>query len=353
MSSTGFIVSGYGDLSTILKPITSTAGPATNFIASDGYDLNEWFEMSATPGNANADQIQYDTNYDMSYNGTPTDLRYMFQNINYNPDPISFTPSSNFVLVQSGSNYILSCITNSGTTNTVTFNVGISNVNFVIVGGGGGGGSSNQYAENGGGGGEGGQTVLTTLGTVQTSNYVTLIIGNGGASSTNGNSSTVNYILGGMTFIDTANPGVKGSNATDSSGGTGGSGLYNGGNGGRGGNYLTNVNAVNGSASDQTAVNIFGTNYYFGGGGGGGSYDQQSGSSFGGLGGGKGGGNGQNGNNKQIYTTPYNVSYNPATTNSFPNSGGGGNGGNGNGSSANNPGGTGNSGIIVIYFTYP
>ena len=85
MSTTGFIVSGYGDLSTILKPITSTAGPATNFIASNGYDLNEWFQMSTTPGTSNADQVQYDTNFIMTYNGVPTDLRYMFQNINYNP----------------------------------------------------------------------------------------------------------------------------------------------------------------------------------------------------------------------------------------------------------------------------
>lgn len=347
MSTTGFLYSTDEDLSIIFKARTSTAGPATNFIASDNRDLNEWFEMSATPGTSNADQIQYNTNYIMTYNGVPTDLRYMFKMM----DPISFSPSSNFILVQSGSNYILSCIANSGTTNTVTFNVGISNVNFIIVAGGGGGGSSSPNAQNGGGGGEGGQTVLTTLATVQTSNYVTLIIGNGGNSSTNGNSSTVNYFINSMTFTDSANPGYKGENATSLIGGAGGNGNHNGGNGGRGG-YSSN-NSVNGSASTQTLIDIFGTTYYFGGGGGGGSRNGQSGNSFGGLGGGSGGGNGQNGNNQQIYTTPYNVSYNPATTNSFPNSGGGGSGGNGNGTNANNPGGSGNSGIIVIYFTYP
>jgi hypothetical protein len=345
--STGFIVNTAdlnGDLSTFFKPKATAGGLATNFIASDARDLSEWFEMSTIPG----DQIAYDTNYICDAYG---DLKNAFVSINYNPDPISFSPSENFVLVQTGSNYVLSCTANSGTTNTVTFNVGISNVNFVIVAGGGGGGSSSPNAQNGGGGGEGGQTLIRGPSTVQNNDYVTLIIGDGGNSSTIGNSSTTNYFFNSESGSWSANPGDKGDNATASIGGAGGNNSHNGGNGGRGG-YSSN-NSVNGSASTQTIINIFGTDYYFGGGGGGGSRNQQVGSSFGGLGGGGGGGNSTNGNNGQIYTTPYNVSYNPATRNSFPNSGGGGSGGNGNGSTANNPGGMGNSGIIVIYFTYP
>jgi hypothetical protein len=344
MSNTGFTVTGQGDLSTILKARTSAAGSATNFIASDGRDLNQWFEMSTTPGTSNTDQISYNTNYVMTYNGLQTDLRYMFQNINYISDPYTLSPSGNFVVIQNGNDYVISCT--SGSSNTITFNVAIPSVTFTLVGGGGSGGPVRDRT-GGGGGGAGGASNQQTI-SVNPSDIYQLNVGVGGipdqtGGSVDGDPTSVIDINNINNF--SAAGGYHGLN--DRNGGGGGTGANGGGNGGHGGAGSKSTNGGNG-----TAYTIRGVSYYFGGGGGGGSYYQQASSSSGGLGGGGGGGSGTSGNNGQTYTTPYNVSYNPATTNAFPNSGGGGAGANDSKSPSVKPGEAGNSGIIVISFTY-
>jgi hypothetical protein len=341
----GFSVSG-ADLSTIFKARITSPGPITNFKDSTGNDLNQLFQASNTPGTSGEDQISYDTSYVTIYNSVPCDLRYIFQNIN--AGPVYFSPAVNFVLVQSGSSYTLSCKngdTNSG--NIVIFNLPISNVVVTLVGGGGAGGASSSNYNNGGGGGGGGNIGQYTLSVAQNNKFSNLTIGQGGTSpggtggTTSGtfqnSSGSNNYSISG---------GSGGGSANNSVGGSGGASGWSGGSGGAGG--YTGNNSVNGS--DGPSYTISGISYYFGGCGGGGSLYRGS-SADGGLGGGGSGGFGSSGNKNQPYTTPYGTTY-PAGSNVFPNTGGGGAGGNGNGSQARS-GQSGNSGIIVISFTYP
>jgi hypothetical protein len=340
----GFSVSG-ADLSTIFKARVTSPGPTTNFKDSTGNDLNQLFQVSNTPGTSGQDQISYDTSYVTIYNSVPCDLRYIFQNIN--AGPIYFSPAANFVLVQSGSSYTLSCIQNdTNNDNTIIFNVAISNIVVTLVGGGGAGGASSSDTTNGGGGGGGGNIDQYTLSVTQGNVFSILNVGEGGTSpggaggTTSGtfqnSSGSNNYSISG---------GTGGASANNSNGGSGGASGWSGGSGGNGG--ASNA-ATNGSDGPQYTIS--GTSYYFGGCGGGGSYYQQASSSSGGLGGGGRAGFGALGNNGQSYTTPYGTTY-AAGSSSFPNTGGGGAGGNGNGSQTTS-GQSGNSGIIVISFTY-
>lgn len=338
----GFSVNG-ADLSTIFKAIITTPGPTTNFKDSTGNDLNQLFQVSNTPGTFGQDQISYDTSYVTIYNSVSCDLRYIFQNIN--AGPIYYSPAANFVLVQSGSSYTLSCIQSND--NTIIFNVAINNIVVTLVGGGGAGGASSNDKTNGGGGGGGGNIGQYTLSVTQGNVFSSLNVGEGGTApngaggTTSGtfqnSSGSNNYSISG---------GTGGVSATNSNGGSGGASGWSGGSGGNGGASPTA--ATNGSSGPQYTIS--GTSYYFGGCGGGGSYDNQASSSSGGLGGGGGAGFGSLGNNGQSYTTPYGTTY-AAGSNSFPNTGGGGAGGNGNGSQVTS-GQSGNSGIIVISFTY-
>ena len=342
----GFSVNG-ADLSTIFKGRVTSPGPTTNFKDSNSDDLNQLFQVSNTPGTFGQDQISYDTSYITMYNSVQCDLRYIFQNIN--AGPVYFSPSENFVLVTSGSNYTLSCIQNdTNNDNTIIFNLPISNVVVTLVGGGGAGGASSSNYNNGGGGGGGGNIGQYTLSVAQSNVFSNLTIGQGGTSpggtggttsgTFQGSSGTNNYSISG---------GTGGASANNSVGGSGGASGWSGGSGGAGGTYFSS-NSVAGS--DGPSYTISGISYYFGGCGGGGSF-YQGGSADGGLGGGGSGGFGNTGNKNQPYTTPYGTTY-PAGSNVFPNTGGGGAGGNGNGSEART-GQTGNSGIIVISFTYP
>jgi hypothetical protein len=343
----GFSVNG-ADLSTIFKERITSPGPTTNFKDSNGNDLNQLFQVSNTPGTSGQDQITYDTSYITLYNSARCDLRYIFQNIN--AGPVYFSPAENFVLIQSGSSYTLSCKNgdiNSG--NIVIFNLPISNVVVTLVGGGGGGGAAGSSYYNGGGGGGGGNIGRYTLSVEQSNMFSNLVIGEGGATSGGtggttsgtfqGSSGTNNYSVVGGTG--------GGSGSESGGGGSGGASGWSGGSGGAGGTYDTS-DAVDGS--DGPSYTISGILYYFGGCGGGGSF-YKGGSAAGGLGGGGSGGFGNTGNKNQPYTTPYGTTY-PAGSNVFPNTGGGGAGGNGNGLEART-GQTGNSGIIVISFTYP
>jgi hypothetical protein len=330
------------DLSTIFKARTSAPGPITNFKDSNGNDLNQLFEVSSTPGTFGPDQISYDTSYITIYNSVPCDLRYIFQNI-----IVYFSPSENFVLVQSGSSYTLSCIqSDTSNNNTIIFKVPISNVVVTLVGGGGGGGTSTIL--NGGGGGGGGNIGQYTLSSVEQNNsFSNLIIGEGGQPSggTGGTTSCIFQNSSGTSSYSISG-GSGGAGAL--SGGSGGASGWSGGSGGNGGIDISSIESTNGS--DGPSYTISGTPYYFGGCGGGGSLNKGS-SADGGLGGGGSGGFGTTGNKNQPYTTPYGTTY-PAGSNVFPNTGGGGAGGNGNGSEIR-LGQSGNSGIIVISFTYP
>ena len=346
----GFSVSG-ADLSTIFKARITSPGPTTNFKDSTGNDLNQLFQVSNTPGTSGEDQISYDTSYVTIYNSVPCDLKYIFQNIN--AGPVYFSPSENFVLVTSGSNYTLSCIQSDTTNdNTIIFNLPISNVVVTLVGGGGGGGASGSIYVSGGGGGGGGNIGQYTLSVEQTNMFSNLTIGEGGATSggTGGTTSgTFQNSSGTSSYSISGGSGGAGADAGGLGGASGWSGDSRGtGSGGNGGIYRSSTESTNGS--DGPSYTISGISYYFGGCGGGGSLYQGS-SADGGLGGGGSGGFGSTGNKNQPYTTPYGTTY-PAGSNVFPNTGGGGAGGNGNGSEARS-GQSGNSGIIVISFTYP
>jgi len=343
----GFSVSG-ADLSTIFKARVTSPGPTTNFKDSTGNDLNQLFQVSNTPGTSGQDQISYDTSYVTIYNSVPCDLRYIFQNIN--AGPVYFSPSENFVLVTSGSNYTLSCIQSDTTNdNTIIFNLPISNVVITLVGGGGGGGASGSSYYNGGGGGGGGNIGQYTLSVAQNNVFSNLIIGEGGATSggTGETTSGTFQNSSGTIFYSIYGGNGGGSGSESGGGGSGGASGWSGGSGGNGGTSGS-TSATNGS--DGPSYIISGTSYYFGGCGGGGA-GYLGGSSDGGLGGGGSGGFGNTGNSNQPYTTPYGTTY-PAGSNVFPNTGGGGAGGNGNGSEARS-GQSGNSGIIVVSFTYP
>jgi len=231
-------------------------------------------------------------------------------------------------------------------------------VEVLVVAGGGGGGRSAQYAGAGGAGGAGGLIYASSYGVSQGTG-ITVTIGAGGGSETNGSNSTFGGLTtlgggrGGRADNDTQGNGFNGGSGgggggdtttlytagsgtpgqgNDGGNGRPGSNQYAGGGGGGAGSVGTAPDANNGGdGGDGLPYSINGFSTYYAGGGGGGVFTANPGS--GGLG---GGGNGS------ITTGENGVS----------NTGGGGGGGGINNNNAANPylGGTGGSGIVIVRY---
>lgn len=178
----------------------------------------------------------------------------------------------------------------SGTLNFQSLgNIVDNQIDAFLVGGGGGGGTGhafytdneNSYFGGGGGGGGGGYTTTSTISVSYSVDYP-IVVGAGGASQTNGSSTTAFELsaLGG-------NKGVNGAWRTYGYGGEGGN------NGGKGANGLDTSSSAGGSGI--LATREFGEtegSFYSGGGGGGGyvSWAKCYGNAAGGEGGGGAGG---------------------------------------------------------------
>lgn len=251
------------------------------------------------------------------------------QFVNIAPLPnisISYTGASRFnsnPYTGANNGYTYLKFTNSGTINIISDSVTIY---YVIVGGGGNG--NTRFNSGGGGGGGGGQvlsgSINLTSGTYnivvgssgQTSSFYTLIAANGVSATGGDGGNSGSGGLGGVA-VSGNNQEVPG-NPGDNGGGGGGG--YNVSPAGIGGDGPT-INFADGSSG-----------IYFGGGGGGGT---SGGGSFGNAIGGAGGGG---------------IGGGPpaAATSGSANTGGGGGGGAWNGAST--VGGTGASGVVLIYY---
>jgi hypothetical protein len=351
--------------------------------------------------NFNSDSlIGYDTNYDISNNSgipistiipynqnisSPYDLHYVFMKHDYGNIPFDW--KGNWADVKWGYDssaniYILS-FTGTG---TISFTSSISNLNIICVGGGGNGGSNQLTYPGGydymcgGGGGSGGQITQFTALNI-TNPFSIAQIGQG--STSDSDSSGVTFVSNDPINFYTAQGGTKGSEPTFTGitfyGGTGGINPnpdsqewpalsypkhYGGGTGGNGGTPeqplvpLAAVPPTNGAIGRELKIGTY--TYTFAGGGAGGNYVDQGENNIasGGYGGGGGGGTDSSGNlnygygnNKELYRTPYYTNIDYKTKNIFLNSGGGGAGAGGNNNYTLNNGQTGNSGLVIFYFS--
>lgn len=255
------------------------------------------------------------------------------------PIPTTGLASGGNITLIPNSNTYVHQFTTSGTL-TVTATI---TANVLVIGGGGGGGNN----QGGCGGGAGGVVYLTNQ--VLYPGTYSVIVGQGGASQTNGSNSWVQGLtsivaVGGGRGGDQSSTGSDGGSGGGSGNGTASNGVsgqgYSGGTttqtgstGGGGGG----AGAVGGSTTSSTLggiggnglpFNITGTTVWYAGGGGGGNFSFITNSQLGGLG---GGGNGAGSGN----------------TAGTPNTGGGGGGGGG----TYGTGAAGGSGIVIISYT--
>jgi prepilin-type N-terminal cleavage/methylation domain-containing protein len=301
------------------------------------------------------------TNYTYSY--VSASSKFVLQSTLSNSNVYQFDSSSGFSTLSYAStcvsgggltctettdgSYVVDKYTLSGTaTGTTTWQtpVGVSRVEYLVIGGGGSGGG----AAAGGGG------FLTATGyTVVPGNNLSVIVGAGGSYTVNGGNSSFSSILaygggaGGNSNNNGSNGGSGGGsggglgyfsagNGTSGQGNNGGANNHQGsgttypgpGGGGAGGVGITctSVAATNGGPGLQSSIT--GTAVYYAAGGGGGSWNAGAGS----------GGSGIGGNGAQ----------NAPGGNAVANTGSGGGGG-GHG----NNGGSGSSGIVVIRYIHP
>jgi hypothetical protein len=314
--------SGTQDLADIFQALPS--GPVTLALTTDYNvpiigDLNLIF-VPISIGTS----IIFNTDFQVS-NGNflpNTDLSAIFA------AKIFTTSPTNIYSLSWASGYYTITLTGSG---TITFLVPISNGSYVVVGGGGGGGSGGgddginpPYA---GGGGSGGEVIYISPFVPSLNTPINVTIGNGGSSDNSGSSSSFNG-----TISIGGNPGA---------GNNGGASVNGGGGGGVGAiaqQFFIQQTATNGTNGVTNALGTFG-----GCGGGGGAEDDNfppgvANPGTGGSGGGANGGSAyNNGNNGTVHT-------------------GGGGGGAGQVDFTQpfgNPGGTGGSGVVIIYFQYP
>ena len=318
--------------------------------------------------------------------------------INYNSVKNKYSLSE---IVGSGGNSIITSgdykthiFTTIGTASFTLASVGSEDaiaVEYLIVGGGGGGGM-----DMGGGGGGGGVISGTTY--VMSPYTATVIVGAGGlgapAAGTSGQPNSHQYSInakkgdnsvfatftaigggyGGSSYYDHALGGYPGNGGSGggasgysnggtrtggtgtvgqgNNGGRGGGQYYSGGGGGAGAAGTDSTSQPNGGAGVQNS--ILGVSYFWGGGGGGGGYSGNGGN--GGNGGGGGGAvgttTGGSGLNAGSVGGGGSTGGNPQTPggNGGANTGGG--GGGGSHYNANNKGGDGGSGIVVIRYRY-
>jgi prepilin-type N-terminal cleavage/methylation domain-containing protein len=231
---------------------------------------------------------------------------------NRNPALSACTASGGITCTRTTSGlYTIDQFTGAGT-RTWTTPVGVSSVEYLVIGGGGGGGNGTATSYRGGGGGGGG--FLT--GTMSVSGNQTLTVGAGGTA---GGGTGGNSVFGSVTASgggggangftvggNGASGGGGGANSTSGyrAGGTGISGQgyaggqggsdnvnYRGGGGGGGagqaGYSIAANNTTSGNGGNGKTSSITGTSTYYGGGGGGGPvHCAGGGNTVGGLGGG-------------------------------------------------------------------
>ena len=136
---------------------------------------------------------------------------------------------------------------NSLTTQSLTFNYPIYNINVLVVGGGGGGGLRNTLNLKPGGGGGGGGIYYSITFSPSVKTTYNMTVGNGGfgANSSN-NPTTINGTSGTNSIISTSTgpliTSTGGGGANGSNGGV--EGNSNGGNGGSGQNSGTGINGL-------------------------------------------------------------------------------------------------------------
>ena len=281
----------------------------------------------------------------------------------------------------------------SGTFTLTSLRSGSIEVEYLIVAGGGGGGM-----DMGGGGGGGGVLNGTTILTPTT---YTITVGGGGTGApagstggqpgghqftipaTAGSNSSFNGLtatgggFGGSSYRGYT-PGITGGNGGSGGGASGyndnagtfygGTGIsgqgnrggnstaayYSGGGGGAGAAGVDSTSRPDGGSGRLTG--ILGKPFYFGGGGGGGSYSLSTGG-YGGLGGGGGGALGTApGGTGGLVWGQYGGGGSPGTWANTPGGDGGlntgGGGGGGSHYNANNKGGNGGKGIVIIRYKY-
>ena len=257
-------------------------------------------------------------------------------------------------IATSGVRYRIHTFTTSG---TFVAPSAASIVEVLVVAGGGGGGT-----QRGGGGGAGGMLASSSFQITPSATY-SVTVGAGGASDTNGNSSTFSNItaVGGGKggYGISGSPNCNGGNGGSGGGaaecwplasGTTGTGIggqgndgganyvggepYNGGGGGGAGDVGVDNTGTLANGGDGLTSSITGVATYYAGGGGCGGYGSPG---TGGIGGEGGGGNGTVGNS----VSAVGASGTPYT--------GGGGGGGGNGGA----GGPGGSGVVIVRYVIP
>lgn len=243
-----------------------------------------------------------------------------------------------------------------------------NSIEYLVVAGGGGGGGGATAASLGGGGGGAGGMLTGTLANLAAGTYAVTVggggaggaTGNPGVDGSNGSNSSIAALVvatggggggggdtnpgtgnnggsgggGGATSAATSNGGTAtvGQGQNGGGGGVGGGGSDNGGGGGGGSSAVgtsTPTGLTGGAGGNGTASSISGSSVTYAGGGGGGSFSGSAGASGGTGGGGNGGGSGG------------------GATNGTANRGGGGGGATGGDGSA---AGSGGSGIVILRY---
>jgi len=300
-------------------------------------------------------------------------------------DVISGTSTTNGITYnvysfQPGTSILPPAASSSQATYTINYTCTLATTIYVLAVGGGGGGNS-----GGGGGGGAGGVVMTPISIPIGTSTITLAVGSGGASGTNGYNTTVNFtanstfniiaygggnasktgngftvntVLGtapSNNYINYANYGGGNTAATTGGGGGGGAGTagnqgtaaaqYAGGNGGSGIQCF-----LPGITNFAPSGIPYGT-YYWGGGGGGSSSTNANAANNGngGIGGGGGGANASSlyvGGNGSVGLNNGGA----GATNNGAGGSGGINTGGGGGGAWNGASGTGGSGIVIIAF---
>lgn len=338
----------------------TTALPTGTTLLSNGY-----FYGAVT--------VETNTTYNFTIRATDDELQDSDKNFSLDILTISFTAATGGTITTDG-NYKIHTFTTNGTFEITTLGNPDSNIQYLLVGGGGKGGwrpTSGADFEAGGGGGGGG--VITGNVSIGSTGSYSVIVGNGGTSSSNAQSSTFNGLVaygggaggrgpsyGGQngasgggaaarlyysavqSNIGLGNKTGPGSSTTITGsvqgydGGTGSTGsnydAISGGGGGGAGGLGGNAQPSGGTAgSGGTGVlsSITGTATYYGGGGGG-ARNATSGQGSGGAGGGGAGG----------------TSGGVAGTNGL------GGGGGATGGYSSTEGGNGGSGVVILRYKY-
>ena len=238
------------DLDSIFKARTSAASEDVGY-SLNGTDLSQRFEP--LNGRGKAEPVGYKPN--TSNYPDATDLSDVFLNINYIPPVLEFTQTGGNVTISGSVNnitYDYVIIFNSNGSFGVTNNPNSTFINYILVGGGGtGGGGGYQSGHQGGGGGGGGEVIISSFIPPTNASYTITI----GGSTTNSSISSVSAIAGqsGQSFSvypkgsgGASGSGQAGAGASAGAGG-GGGGQNSAGNGRTGGTGTTII--INGQST--------------------------------------------------------------------------------------------------------